>query len=538
MSEDPQKLQLYSVLNRQWKSLSKSLLGDEMGELDDYKEWLYGRNGPRLVKSSVSGKDVVLAYSPFGGNSEFISLEEVDWNKSYIPLSINDIKDIDSIVEAIRNRAVYCGNIIFGNSGFVEESTNITDSQYVLHSERVAYSKYVAYSSRGGYSEVVFGCYGFGPARFCIKANSWEVSRVFCSSKIEFSSDIYLSHGLSGCHDCMFCFNLKSKRLAIGNLVLPKDKYLQIKKKLMEEIRQELIRNKYLSPIDEMVCAEKPDYSFLKKSISGRNWEDEKKDMGPIEKAFSETALVILGKPLRQIDSYSDWLEKNSAVKLEQCFSCASGKQIPLLPDYVPFISFPRDRLITQDEADFLGERMTLSEGEVESLSFKNIPKKLSKIAYFCPFWLSGKLKNNIDSPMCIDSVDCYRGLIFMRSKKCAFCFSPTSCENSFGCREPRDSSFCINCHFSTKISRCLEVDNSTNCSGCYFCHNCDNVHDSMFCFNTKNKRYAIGNVEVGREKFMQAKEILLDWGLKRLEKNCDLGVDVFTIADWKEENR
>ncbi|MEI6577303.1 MAG: hypothetical protein WCO63_14090, partial [Bacteroidota bacterium] len=64
-------------------------------------------------------------------------------------------------------------------------------------------------------------------------------------------------------------------------------------------------------------------------------------------------------------------------------------------------------------------------------------------------------------------------------------------------------SEFNIRCFNSVKLSRCLEADFCRDCSGIYFSHNCENVHDSMFCFNVKNLRHAIGNVEVGREKFM-----------------------------------
>ena len=60
------------------------------------------------------------------------------------------------------------------------------------------------------------------------------------TSKADFSSDCFYSHGLSSCMECMFSFNLKSKRYVIGNLSLSKDKYYSLKDKLLAEIRERL----------------------------------------------------------------------------------------------------------------------------------------------------------------------------------------------------------------------------------------------------------------------------------------------------------
>jgi hypothetical protein len=52
-----------------------------------------------------------------------------------------------------------------------------------------------------------------------------------------------------------------------------------------------------------------------------------------------------------------------------------------------------------------------------------------------------------------------------------------------------------------------------------------------MFCFNTKNKRYAIGNTEVGKEKFLEAKKALQSWLLSQLEKNRSIDLDIYNIG-------
>ena len=252
-------------------------------------------------------------------------------------------------------------------------------------------------------------------------------------------------------------------------------------------------------------------------------------EKGGIEKAFSQTTGILFGKPLERLDDYSEWLSDASSIRLDKEKSCASGKAL-LLPDFASFLDFPRNRLLMQDEAYFFGEKLLLSEDEVTHLALENAATIISKIAYFCPFWLAGKLQNNIDCPLVIDASDCYHGIQNMWSRLCAFCFCPRNSEYCFGCREVRYAQFSINSHFSTRITRCFEVDHSNNCTDCYFCHNCENVHESMFCFNTRNKRYAIGNVEVGKGRYLETKKVLLAWAISGLEKNKNLRVNIFNF--------
>ncbi|MEM2138036.1 MAG: hypothetical protein QW568_03020 [Candidatus Anstonellaceae archaeon] len=538
--ESVSKSDVYNELNKRFKSTCKILLGEEVGELSDYSKWLYEKNGPRLVqKSALSGKEVVLSSDVYSKRASYISFDEAELDKKYPPLSINEIKDIDSIISSVSDRISYSGNIILGNSKFVEQSTTITEGFYIYHTERNAFSKYIAYSTRGGYSEHVFGCYGFGPAHFSIKCGGvWDVTRGFCSSKCDFSSDIYFSHGLTNCYDAIFCFNVRNKRNAIGNLVLPREKYAQLKTKLVAEMREKLKKDKRLPFIFELIAKEKPDYSQLKRVFaSAPAFPNEKTDKSRIEKAFSETTGVVLGKPLSPIDKYAKWMSTKSIINTEPGTSCFSGAPL-IMPGYAWFMDYPKDRLLEQKEADFAGERLAVLLPEAESLSLQNAARVLSKIAYFCPQWQTGKLQNNIDSPLSIDAVDCYGGILNMQSKYMAFSYSGRNSDYVFGCREPRESSFCINSHFSTKCTRCFEIDHCANCSGVYFCHNCENVHDSMFCFNVKNKKYAIGNVEVGREKFLEAKKILLDYVGKELEAKGELTLDIYNLADFKAKKK
>ena len=132
-------------------------------------------------------------------------------------------------------------------------------------------------------------------------------------------------------------------------------------------------------------------------------------------------------------------------------------------------------------------------------------------------------------------SSDCFNCFPCVEIKDSAYNFWPRSSEHLFGCGVMFDSQFCINCYQSVKLSRCFEVDSSRDCADCYFSHNIENCQNCMFCFNAKNLRYAIGNAEVGREKFQQAKEALLGKIGAKLQTEHDLGLDIFNLACRKE---
>ena len=65
-----------------------------------------------------------------------------------------------------------------------------------------------------------------------------------------------------------------------------------------------------------------------------------------------------------------------------------------------------------------------------------------------------------------------------------------------------------------------------------------ENVHDSMFCFNTKNKRYAVGNVEIGREKYAEIKALVLAQLNLELSKTDSIALSIFNLPDYLEKKK
>ena len=522
----------YLEVNRKWKSATKVVLGAEMGELSEYGGWLSSIRTLRQVRaSSFSGKEVMFSHSEISAGARIAALDEIDFQKKFAPLGINSIKDIDSIIGAVSDRICYAGNVVLGNSRFVEKSTGVLDSNYIYGCDRIGHSKYTAHSTIISYCENLFGVEGTGNSSFVIKGGcNMFVSRCLEASKCDNCSDIYYSHGLSNCSDCMFSFNLKSKRNCIGNLELPRAKYLEIKEKLLSEMRRMLQKDKRLPHITALVGSTAPVYAPMRSAM--KKMPGQKKqvpDTKPMETAFSKTTGVVFGGQRQGMDKYGKLLMRhvNSA---EECKSCASGARL-LLAEHSHFMLFPRNRLLLLREAEFLGENLKIGEEDADAFSMKNAAGVISKIAYFSPEWEIGKLSNMPDCLISINSSNCYKCILPLNSKLCGYYYWPRDSECLFGGNETRTSSFCINTYHSEKLTRCFEVDSSWNCSDCLYCHNCENVHDSMFCFNVKNMKNAIGNVELPREKYLEIKARVLSEINAQLDKSFEVKQSIFSLA-------
>jgi hypothetical protein len=90
------------------------------GELSDCAEWLseYDEKIMR-AKSSVSGKGVSFSQNDYEPGARFAAFDELDYGRKFAPVSINEIKDIDSLTSAISERMAYTGNVVLGKSSLV-----------------------------------------------------------------------------------------------------------------------------------------------------------------------------------------------------------------------------------------------------------------------------------------------------------------------------------------------------------------------------------------------------------------------------------
>lgn len=526
--------ELESVLDRKWRAACKVVLGQEVGPLADYWEWLGTHvEQPAYRKSSISGKKVAYAAGDYADGSRWVGLDEISFEKKFEPLSINEIKDIDNLLAALSERAAYAGSIVLGNSSHVEESANVNDSHYMRQCAVLGDSKYLARCFWGRLSESCFGCHGPGESEFMISCGeSYRTKRCLEAWSCHNSSDIYYSHNVENCSDCLFCFNLKNSRHAIGNLALAPEKYAQLKKKLLEEFAEELKAKKRLPSLLDITAKCKTAAGFEKGKAGAENYGT---SLQAVEKEFAKTSALLLGRQLSQIETYSEWLCRHTR-KMEEVESAMSGKALSVVPS-VTFSICPlqKGRILDIGEAWAHGALARISEQETEKLTLHNAHELIGGIAYFVIDFREGTNINTEKCDICIDSANAYKSCSIVYSKYVSHTFWTRNSNDVFGCDTLFDSNFCINCYRSQKLSRCFEMDACRGCSDCYFCHNCENLRDSMFCFNAKNLSYAIGNAPLPSENYKSVKKMLLEQMAEELEKKKDLKLDIFNVGAMKK---
>ncbi|MFH1222647.1 MAG: hypothetical protein V1492_06210 [Candidatus Micrarchaeota archaeon] len=514
--------EVYDVLNKSWKSTCRILLGEEIGELKDYEGWLKDAyKGGITQKSHLSGKEVVLA--SIGGsrnyckNARFVSADELKEN-AIKPLTINEIKDVDSIVEAVAEKWEYTGNIILGNSQFVDKSSLITNSSYVYDSYDVSDSSYIAYSTMARkQSKYCFGAIGL-LNEFLIRGANMNVKRGLETLFNVNSSDLYFAYNCNDSSDLMFCFNLKSKRNYIGNLQLPTGKYSELKKKLLAEMREELKREKKLPSLLDLCKNEKPEHvAAIKKT-------EEKFDMAPIEKAFSATAKVIFKKELGSIKDYEKYLSRY----IKPIKELISPAGIKVYQPNEPYRPYPEKRIVSLEEA-YEFAKTPLNEAEISG--FRQIKENLWKNAFFVGQFREGNFYNYERAYFVINSMNIYGVNDATNAENCAIDNMALNSKYAFGSSRILESQFSINCHNSLRLGRCFELDSCTNCSDTYFAHNCEGLIDAMFCWNVKAKHCAIGNRELPTEQYRKIRDGLVEQMADEILRTKELKWDIYNIG-------
>jgi len=518
MQESP----IYNELNKAWKSTCKVVLGEEIGELKDYEEWLreYYPSG-KTEKSHISNKDVIFAKADYCDSAKFISLDEVT-EKKIDSLSINEIKDIDSIVEAISEKWEYTGNKILGKSSFVESSDNIIDSHYVLNSANVKQASHIFssyYVSEG--SRYIFGCNWSSKTEFQIKSGGYNTKRCFEANWSDNGGDLYFSYYCLGCNDLLFSFSQRNKRYLIGNLQLPADQYRTLKQKLIGEIREELKKKKTFPSLLKFVPDETPSKD-IRVDISQKS---ETTSMAPIENSFSSTFRILFKKDPGSIVTYGKWLGKHFPEPVETI--TPFGSKIPGEWILADLCMLPKKRMITQEESIEIS-KIHLEEKDIESI--EKIKETITKIGFFVAK-VSERSTNVIDTPIAYHLINAYKIVDGNFSENCGICGSILHAKYLFGCHKIHDSQFDMNCYTSYNLNRCFEVDMSSNCSDTYFAHNCEGLADTMFCFNAKAKRNAIGNTELPPEKYRKIKDAVIEQMADEILKKKELKLDIFNIG-------
>jgi len=519
-------------LDKAWRSTCRVLFGSEVGPLSDFADWLKGYDEEiRKEKSSISGKSVSFSQNDYSHGARFSAFDEVDFGKKFTPLSINDVKDIDSVSQAVQERLYYTGNVILGNSSHVYGSSNVIDSHYIETTTVINDCKYVGYSRYVHYSDHCFGMLGAEKDAHCVMCMGSELARCFECHMVEVLQDCYYCAKAQNCHDCFFCFGTRNAAYAVGNTRLPRDKYLQIKAKLTGEIAETLRKDKRIFSLLSLI--EKSSQHAPDRRLKIKPEKPLPFDIAPIEAAFTKTSAILFGKQLMGMKSYEKFLQKHvpknrtfpSPFSGQPSFAC--GYRMHLLPLYKI-----EKRLPTEEEMLEVGKNEGLSDlsGEL-SMDLDDLAKRLHPVAYMNLDKIAGNNRNFYDCPVIIDSQDCCAESAAIRSKKCAHCFWTSDAEAIFGSCATRLSSFCMKNFYCKSMQRAFECDGCDNCADSYFLHNCENVRDSMFCFNAKNLTFAIGNASLPPDQYRRIKAGIVSQLADELEGKKDIALDIFNVG-------
>jgi hypothetical protein len=512
-----------------WKAACKIVLGGEIGELAEFKDYLCRDTGNSLAirKSAASGKEISTSASEICAGARVVGNDEAPAymeGRRAPALSMDAVKDIDSIMDALSESFVYSGNVNLGKCCGLENCDRCINSVHARGSHMLLVAnRFIAYSNDLLDCEHCFGLTGAGNSKFVIKGyNTYMAVRCMEALQTYNSSDCHYTANLDGCRNCMFSFNLRNTSNCIGNLALPKDKYDSLKEKLLLEICGELKAKKGITSILDIIGA-RPFVGRCKPRGAARDAPAHKK----ADEGFRATARLLFSQEIGPLDDYGGWLARHSG-KILRIHSPQSGRRFFCPP--MQFYMKIAGNALPLDEALELGKK-SISAEDAESLSLKNAAKTLQKIRAATCEDIYGKNLNVSECACYGNCVDSYRAYYAYDAKCAAYCYWPKYSEYLFGCSRAFRSRQCVNCHNSESLVRCFEVEGSNSCSDCYFCHNCEGLQNCMFCFNAKNLRFAIGNREVGQEEYARVKKILLREISAALVRDRELKMDIYNIG-------
>ena len=521
----------YEALDRAWRSTCKVLFGQEAGGLASSAEWLaeYGEE-IRLEKSSLSGKSVALTQDEYSPSARFIAFGEIDYGKKFQPMSINEMKDIDSLALAAQERLQYAGNVVLGHSSGVENSSNVTDSHYVADSTAVASSKYVAYSKYIKESEYCFGVFGAEKDTYLVKSMGSSLRRCFECHMVNYLSDCYYCAKAQNCHECFFCFGLENGSYAVGNTPVGKAKYLALKAKLLPEIAEKIRKDGGIFSLLKLI--EKAGGHAPDARLKFAKEKEAQFDIAPVQRGFDSACRLVFGREMGEIGKYEKFLfkhvPKNVVVPspLSNSPSVVCGYRKHVLDKFAIAGRFP-----TEGEMRDIGKMQGMVETEVGGMDVSALAEQFHPIAYTNLDKVAGKCTNFRNCAVIIESQDCLEGCAFDYTKKCAYDFWASSSEAVFGSCAAWFSSFVLKNFYSKNMARSLECDGCESCTDLYYSHNCENVRDSMLCFNVKNLTNAVGNAPLPAEQYRKVKGAIVAQLADELERKKDLKRDIFNIG-------
>lgn len=253
-----------------------------------------------------------------------------------------------------------------------------------------------------------------------------------------------------------------------------------------------------------------------------------------IDEGFVETCKALFQISLESLEEYCEWVGEKVPLP-RKTISSISGKEVWVPPPETYLgVNFENSRIVAHDEIGKIKTRYTKE--DIKGISLRNIEKIMRPVVYYLGDFRLGKHSGFEKTSAGGNGENVYYSEdIYHKVKNIAFCHYTAFSEYMFGCYNVPSSSFCVHCYHSTKLSRCFELDGCTSCRDCMFCHNCEGLKDCIMCFNAKNLRYAVGNIEIGKQEYLRIRKILTDYIVRSLNKEKRIGLNIYNIGCIKQ---
>lgn len=234
-----------------------------------------------------------------------------------------------------------------------------------------------------------------------------------------------------------------------------------------------------------------------------------------INEAWKRTCRVLFGRDVGNMERYEAYLKAYVGPVRTVRRSCLSGAAI------------------TTGDDDFMGNARFISNEEREEYLLKNsAPFSINDIKdtdslisaigerfVYSGSILLGNCSNVKNAHRCTGVFEAHHSQDVSDCKYVAHCAMLRRSSFVFGSDCTGEIDFVIKNFQGWKSQRMLETTNTQYMSDAYYCANVRNCQEMMFCFNQRNKSHMIGNLALGKEKYLPLKAKLLSEFAEELER-------------------
>lgn len=258
-----------------------------------------------------------------------------------------------------------------------------------------------------------------------------------------------------------------------------------------------------------------------------------------IEQGFRDTCRLVLGSEAGGLEELAQWLGMRVPLPYP-AKSAVSGKEVWVVPPDIYLKKyFKKSRIVSHEEM----EKINKTKFRKKDLEGADLAVMLSKIispvAYYIGNFRYGKWSNMEKVSGGGEGENAYYSdNAYFAVKNVAYSNYVLYSRHMFGCHNSPYCEFCIHTYNCTKVTNAFEADGCTNCHDIYFCHNCEGLSDCILCFNAKNLKYAVANIEVGKEEYERVKKMLLSDVVAGLKRKKAFPVDIYNLGCFQKSKR